>query len=157
MLEKGRYGVGEGTASISSWCLWQKNNACRSFMIFQLRIRHSWQRRVFIGSGVWCLYFAPSLALRLRGSTCSQVPPDLRKCGLGTGKVLLTLVPMKSLLTFYCNIDYKFSSLEQIYSVWILSWIASRIMRLSVPIVRHLFFTSLVSQKKLFHKTILCT
>lgn len=94
----------------------------------------------------WCLYAVPSPATRCPGGrcsgrhsapqatakpVCSQVPPSLRK----------SLGWWQKNAAYFCSYVVP---LEQIYSIWIMSWISSEIMRLSVPFVCHLSFTSLV-------------
>jgi len=56
------------------------------------------------------------------------------------GRFCLLFVPKQCLLTPYCNIVKKFSLLEQISSIWIMSWISSGKMRLSIAFVCRLFF-----------------
>ena len=126
-----------------------KSHACRSSMISSSNQAPITKKRHRV-----CILFLPLL--------CGALGPVLREAqgsfwpleperGLYSpacpqevtwvlGRYCLLFVPKQSLLTPYCNIVKKFSSLEQISSIWIMSWISSGKMRLSIAFVCRLFF-----------------
>lgn len=113
-------------------------------------------KKVLYKLGTWCLHSVRTPAMWLHGSRslrrhgaplgcCNttvffKVAPALRKWLGYWQKCCLLFVPMQSLLTSFCNTVKKFSLLEQIYFIWIMSWISSGIMRLSIAFVCHPLF-----------------
>lgn len=70
-----------------------------------------------------------------------RVPPALRRWVEYWGNYCSLSVPVQPLLaSYYYNTVLKFSLLEQIHSIWIMSWIPFGIISLSVAFVCHHFY-----------------